>query len=69
MEKSKLVSQPHALLPYQDIIEVWYKGEMIATVYGADGPGVRILSKHPFDIIRGGDPDIGVIQVGIVLGG
>jgi hypothetical protein len=34
-----------------NVVEVWYKGEFICAVYGADGPGVRIISKHPVTTI------------------
>lgn len=54
MEKSELKVDRHLVLPGNPAIEIWYRGEMIATVYGADGPGVRVISKYPMDIIRGG---------------
>ena len=67
-EKSILKLVPHDVLPDQQAIEVWYGGKFIATVYGADGPGVRVITKHPVDIIRGGmSYAIKVIEVKIEL--
>lgn len=47
--KSELRLCDHAVIPGAKVIEVWYAGEFIATVVGADGPGVRVLSKHPME--------------------
>lgn len=47
--KSELRLCDHAVIPDAKVIEVWYAGEFIATVVGADGPGVRVLSKHPME--------------------
>ena len=44
--KAILREAPHSVFPSQTVIEVWYNGEFIATITGADGPGVRIISKH-----------------------
>ena len=46
MPKAKLKIADHSLLPGESVIEVYYEGEFIASIYGADGPGVRIISKH-----------------------
>ena len=27
------------------VIEVWHDGKFIATIYGSDSPGIRIISK------------------------
>lgn len=45
--KAELRLAPHEVLPGQNSIEVWWNGEMIAVVAGADGPGVRVISKYP----------------------
>jgi hypothetical protein len=34
------------------ICEIWHKGQFIGQVVGADGPGVRILAKHPITQTR-----------------
>ena len=44
--KSELRLVQHKELPDHAVIEVWHDGEFIAAVYGADGPGVRVVSKH-----------------------
>jgi hypothetical protein len=44
--KAELRLSTHATLPDGHVIEVWYGGEFIAAVYGADGPGVRVISKY-----------------------
>lgn len=68
MEKSKLKLKPHTLIPEQDVVEVWYKNALVATVSGADGPGVRVITKHSMDIVRGGMGEtVGVIEVRIEL--
>ncbi len=46
MNKTELRLKPHNLLPGVNVAEVWYDGALIGTVVGADGPGVRIISKH-----------------------
>lgn len=44
--KAELRIAHHAILPEEDVVEVWYAGKFIATVTGWDGPGVRIISRH-----------------------
>lgn len=44
--KTKLEMGIHSILPGQNVIEIWYGNQMIGTVTGADGPGVRIISKY-----------------------
>ncbi|HEV3440087.1 MAG TPA: hypothetical protein VG122_22155 [Gemmata sp.] len=45
--KTELRAVPHSIVPGATIFEVWHAGQFIATVTGADGPGVRVISKHP----------------------
>jgi hypothetical protein len=52
--KSELRLQPHTVLPGKYAVEIWYDGKLIGTVTGADGPGVRIISKHKLETSRGG---------------
>jgi hypothetical protein len=69
MEKSKLEPKPHAILPGENSVEIWYQGEFIGTVTGADGPGVRVMTKHRMDIVRSGlGETIDVIEVRIEVG-
>jgi hypothetical protein len=68
LEKSNLKLSEHSLLPDKQIVEVWYEGRMVAAVYGADGPGVRVISKYPYDVIRGGLGEIlNVVEVRIEI--
>lgn len=46
MEKTQLKLAPHKQMPGQNCIELWYEGKFIGCVYGADGPGIRVFSKH-----------------------
>lgn len=43
--KTELRAVPHLVLPGQTVIELWHDGVFIGTVTGADGPGVRVVSK------------------------
>jgi len=66
MNKSKLKVVDHKLIPDQQTIEVWYEGKLVAAVYGADGPGIRVITKYPYDIVRGGLGEIpNVVEVRI----
>lgn len=44
--KSELRLARHTVLPGQQVVEIFHDGEFIGQVAGADGPGVRVLSKH-----------------------
>jgi hypothetical protein len=58
--KSELRVVPHSELPGQNVIEVWHDGEFIATVTGATGPGVRVISKY---INKVAPPEVTVANV------
>jgi hypothetical protein len=45
--KTELRLSPHALIAGQQVVEIWHDGKFIGEVTGADGPGVRVISKHP----------------------
>lgn len=49
VQKTKLVLDQHSVLKGENVIEVWYQGDMIATIAGADGAGIRIISRHVTD--------------------
>lgn len=53
--KAELRIAPHTVLN-ASVIEVWYGGKLVCTVTGADGPGIRIISKH----VVGGKPSVKV---------
>lgn len=70
MKKSKLELKPHILISGQNTVEVWHENTLVATVTGADGPGVRVISKYPMDVIRGGMGEMpNVIEVRVESGG
>lgn len=48
--KSELRLQPHSELRREQVIEIWHNGEFIGAVYGADGPGIRIVTKHQLSV-------------------
>lgn len=66
--KSELRLGRHAVIGGANVIEVWYQGQFIATVAGADGGGVRVISKHPIEVFtRGDDADpIGAVEIKIL---
>lgn len=55
--KAELRLNPHQVLR-SDVVEVWYGGEMIATIYGWDGPGIRVITKHQLQAQRLSDPPL-----------
>ena len=36
----------------QQVIELWHDGQFIGQVCGADGPGVRVITKHKVCVVR-----------------
>lgn len=44
--KTEIRLAEHSELAGAAVIELWYDGRLIGAVYGADGPGVRVISKH-----------------------
>lgn len=66
--KSQLRLQPHSIHPGSNVVEVWHEGKFIATVTGSDGPGVRVITKHSYDVVRGGpegSEDLKVVEIRI----
>lgn len=45
--KTELRLAEHSVLAGQQVIEIWHDGQFVGTVAGAEGPGVRVISKHP----------------------
>jgi len=41
---------PHTLNPGAAVVELWHDGRFIGQVTGADGPGVRLVTKHPVKV-------------------
>ena len=48
--KSELRFAEHSEIAGARTVEVWYGGQMIGCVYGADGPGVRVISKFGLEL-------------------
>lgn len=49
------------------VIELWHDGQMVGHIDGADGPGIRVISKHPLIAVeRGPDSGPDVIEVRII---
>lgn len=44
--KASLIPKPHSKIMGAIVVEVWYRGTLIGTINGADGPGIRFMSKH-----------------------
>lgn len=44
--KTELRLSPHSIVSGANAVELWHGGVMIGCIYGDDGPGVRIVSKH-----------------------
>lgn len=48
--KAELRLADHTGVPGAKVIEIWYGDEFVGQVVGADGPGVRVISKHTLAI-------------------
>jgi hypothetical protein len=48
--RTELRVKPHTVLIGQSVYELWHNGEFIGQVTGADGAGVRVISKHPLTV-------------------
>jgi len=48
--KSELNPAKHNILTGSTVVEIWYDGQYIGAVYGADGPGIRVISKHEIHV-------------------
>lgn len=47
--KAQLKAVPHTQLRNHNVIEVTYNGQLLCTITGDDGPGIRIISKYVDD--------------------
>jgi len=54
--KTELRLSAHTVLAGEAVIELWHNGVFIGTVVGADGPGVRVVSKYQKVVTREHDP-------------
>ena len=65
--KSELRIAAHAVIDGAVVVEVWFGGVFLATVTGADGPGVRVITKHGIvvDHLDPRDHGVGAVTVWI----
>lgn len=63
--KTELRLGRHAVIADANVVEVWFDGKFIATVAGADGGGVRVISKHRMEVSSSSDGSIGVVEIKI----
>jgi hypothetical protein len=61
--KTELRPVPHSTLPGETAVELWHDGKLIGAVYGADGPGVRVVSKHLSVAMQTSAPGVTVTEV------
>jgi hypothetical protein len=50
--KTELRAVEHTLRSGETAFEVWHDGQLIASIVGAEGPGVRVFSKHPLKVTQ-----------------
>jgi hypothetical protein len=68
--KAELRLAAHLVRPGEQVIEVWYGGEFIATIAAWDGPGVKVISKYRLTAHLGDATDTAVpISISTTLGG
>jgi hypothetical protein len=48
---TELRVREHTMSPSRTVIEVWWRGKFLMVVTPADGPGVRITTKYPVEIV------------------
>jgi hypothetical protein len=50
MKTELRIGDHHFVRPGAKVFEIWHDGEMIGEVVGADGPGVRVITKHEMSV-------------------
>ena len=63
--KSELRCVPHQTKAGVNVFEVWHNGQFIAQLTGADGSGVRVISKHEMAATVDNSSPPGVVEVRI----
>jgi hypothetical protein len=68
--KTELRAEKYSVQAGQTIIELWHDGYFIGTVAGADGPGVKIITKHTVTAKAAPDDGSGVnvLEIAITTG-
>lgn len=66
--KTELRLRAHSLIPGAAVVEIWHDGQFIGQVTGAEGPGIRVISKHAMVIVnRDPAPGNGANSIEITL--
>lgn len=63
--KTGLHVKAHGVLPEQQVIEVSWKGTLIGTIYGSDGPGIRFITKYNAQAVRVDTGGLTVVELRI----
>ena len=66
--KTQLKLADHSVLAGQKIIEIWHDGRFIGQVVGADGPGVRVITKHEIRVGMMKDDLAGLSMAEVTIG-
>lgn len=65
--KTELKLGKHTQVDGAVVVEIWHHGEFIGQVVGADGPGVRVITKHNMQVQTiGPDQAIKMVEVKIL---
>ena len=59
--KTELRLAPHTVIEGAHVVEIWHEGQFIGQIAGAEGPGVRVISKYPLASSIQRDPVLGVV--------
>lgn len=62
---SQLRFAQHAKSPNEGVCEIWYRGEFVGQITGADMAGVRIATKYDIEVIHIVTGDVQVVEVRI----
>lgn len=65
--KSELRLSKHEIIEGAMVVEIWHDGQFIGQVVGADGPGVRVITKHMMQVATvGPETSIKTLEVKIL---
>jgi hypothetical protein len=66
--KTELRVASHTIVGGAMVVEIWHDGKFIGQVTGADGPGVRVISKYPMLPQWHADQAIKAVEIKIASG-
>jgi len=61
--KTELKLAEHSTIPRAQVVEIWWNGRMVGQITGADGPGVRVISKYPVNYERVANPRVAPVNI------